>query len=71
MLEPLAMGSCTLKAEVSDDRMTRNSQGRIGTKRGARKQERQRQRSERDDRPDVPASARRKISKQSASSILR
>src|SRR5579862_8428512 len=31
IVEPLAIGSCTLNAEVSDERMTRNSQGRTGT----------------------------------------
>src|SRR5260221_9107469 len=30
MFEPLAIGNCTLKAEVSDDRNTRKTSGRTG-----------------------------------------
>src|SRR2546430_14405066 len=32
MFEPLAIGNCTLKAEVSDDSRTRKSSGAIGVK---------------------------------------
>ncbi len=71
MFEPLAMGNCTLKAEVSDESSDEDHERQNGRERRAREEQREGEAPQRNDAEDIAARARRQVPEQSGASIAR